>query len=544
MAVTGRAIAFGPVENLKHHKAIREDLLANRPDPDVLNELAELFLPERLYVLFAETGGGLKIRNLLDRKLNVFLPLRDVISAAFSPNGSVVATIHEAQSGLYRLTLWDLPSGKMRTRFRAMEPAEILFSPTGRDLLAVGMDARIVPVGGTPTSVVLRPTNAWLDPTLDQVKALTFSPNGTKLAIVHRDDMIRIWEPGRHPRQLHEMDGRFSLGSAEEIQFSPNGDRFILRNDDTIALWNTANQKELKRVELKDALDRILMVKFTPDGSRILRVSQRAGIAVLEPETLEVIQHSPADEEIWAATLSPDGKLIATGNEKRLRILTTSDGERLYSMDVADDPITAMAFSPDSKSLGVATYKGMVRLHRIDSLNIVWERRHHKQYSYHLEFLAGGQTMATAGKDGTAGIWSTKNGSVISRFQHNSAVRQLTISADERYLGFGTDDGTVSIVDLNGLRETSSLRLDGPITSLEFSPGGDMLAAAGPDESVHLVRFDPKDLIDIGCEHVTRNMTCEDWERFLAGETYQPICPALEVPDCEGQETKHSGKTR
>ena len=40
-----------------------------------------------------------------------------------------------------------------------------------------------------------------------------------------------------------------------------------------------------------------------------------------------------------------------------------------------------------------------------------------------------------------------------------------------------------------------------------------------------------EELAEIGCQRVYRNMTREEWKRYLPGEPYRATCPNRPVPE-------------
>ena len=64
------------------------------------------------------------------------------------------------------------------------------------------------------------------------------------------------------------------------------------------------------------------------------------------------------------------------------------------------------------------------------------------------------------------------------------------------------------------------------IVKVGFSPNGRWLASENGNDTVTLWPT-LNQLVEIGCQAVRRNLTLAEWNQFVPGETYQPICPNL-----------------
>ncbi len=64
------------------------------------------------------------------------------------------------------------------------------------------------------------------------------------------------------------------------------------------------------------------------------------------------------------------------------------------------------------------------------------------------------------------------------------------------------------------------------VSSVAFLPDGGTLASGSADQTIRLWVF-LEELVDIGCQKVRRNLSWEEWQRYLPGEPYRQTCPNL-----------------
>ncbi|MGD1905145.1 MAG: AAA-like domain-containing protein, partial [Leptolyngbyaceae cyanobacterium] len=103
-----------------------------------------------------------------------------------------------------------------------------------------------------------------------------------------------------------------------------------------------------------------------------------------------------------------------------------------------------------------------------------------------VSFSPNGQTIASAGDDGTVRLWG-RQGKELQIFEgHEDAVLSVSFSPDGHILASASGDGTIKLWDLQG-RELRTI--EGRtfwVWSVSFSPDGQTLASAGEDGAIRL----------------------------------------------------------
>lgn len=343
-------------------------------------------------------------------RLSLEVPAGSVIAVACSPDGRLVATgtggPYSAGRGGPNVELWDRETGQRRLTLRGTEHRiwSLTFSPDGTKL-AVGGENPQLEVREADTGQVL-----WAkhEPRLPKPMSVAFSPDGRSLAVgfgVYSGD-------GVHPAKIYEVaTGRETdtfpgpKGGVNDLAFHLDGRRLAVAGWKVVEVWDVRAHRKIH--ELRGHTNWVYGVAFSPDGKWLATGGGDGPIKLWDADTgVERLTISGHEGAVLDLAFSPDGQsLVSTGTDRSVRLWEVSTGRRIGVFHGHTDFVPAVAFSPDGRELASGGNDGTLKL---------WDRR--TSLPVVIEGLG----------PGSVGLWYRRDGRriVISTSTQDQVVRK------------------------------------------------------------------------------------------------------------------------
>jgi WD40 repeat protein len=199
-----------------------------------------------------------------------------VTSVGFSPDQGHLATGSTDRT----VGIWDTATGQLLHKLtgHADEVTQVAYTPDGKYLLSCSRDRTIRMIDRNTQEVC-----AILDKLPEAVLTMAISPRGRSLACVCGKQIL-LWDLRLGPQALMSSSPRLVLkGHANDVidlSFSPDESRLATTSVDwTIRLWDTETGNSV--LTMSDFGESVLSVGFSPDG-RLLAGGQNENIRLWE----------------------------------------------------------------------------------------------------------------------------------------------------------------------------------------------------------------------------------------------------------------------
>ncbi|MBN2116866.1 MAG: WD40 repeat domain-containing protein [Anaerolineales bacterium] len=230
---------------------------------------------------------------------------------------------------------------------------------------------------------------------------------------------------------------------------------------------------------------------YAPDGN-LIAVSTSIGVYRYDPRTFAELPPIETGAWVWSLAFSPEGRLIAAGEEDGgLRLWAAEDGTLVRALEGHAGRVEHLAFSPDGRLLASAAYEiesheGRVRVWRVEDGTLQAEFREENWGSptrvTALTFSPGGDLLVVGTETRTFSIRDSADGRLIRSIEgHSDDVTSLAFSPDGRVLATASVDRTVQFWLVSEWKRIDKIVTTGPgwVADLGYSPDGKVLAGNG-----------------------------------------------------------------
>ncbi|MCK9461696.1 MAG: protein kinase [Proteobacteria bacterium] len=303
-------------------------------------------------VAAASEDGTVRIWRVVEPPPVLFVPGQGYLwSALFSPSGAEIAT--SGADGAVRL--WNAKTGRLVRTLEGFRDlvAQIAFTPDGKGLVAGGYDGMIrifdtttgasTPIAGHEgfvRTVDVHPNGArfasggndgavriWSLPDGAPVRSIAahdgavrrvrFSPDGERLATVGGDGWLRVHDPA-----TGALVSSFEVGGhpVTGVDFSPDGERLaVCAFDGSLLLFDDASKLARPRRLTRGAAG-LYLVRFSPDGTRVVVSGDDSVVAVWSVEKGKLEFVFASTQSAVAVDFAPMGDAIVFGDSDRARV--------------------------------------------------------------------------------------------------------------------------------------------------------------------------------------------------------------------------------
>ena len=368
-----------------------------------------------------------------------------------------------------------------------------------------------------------------------------FRPEGTVIALAIGPDGRYVAAAGEKSIQLYDAAAGKRVedigvdDSVNHVAFGGGGQHLLVETGRRVLAFQDVAGREIPFPEASD----IRPIALSPNA-RYLAVAYGRSYGIANCRVMDVATgKETATLEIPSAlaslAVSSDGKYVAAVPSIRAAVPIIDTATHLQRPDsLVYGQYSSFAFSTDGMSLAVAREATRSGKHESE---IMIGRRMDPSFVRpivpevlvsSLAFSPEGDYVAAAGGNSIV-VYHTESHRELARIHSASDVRTVALTAGARYVA--ASGSRFNIYDVATGAEIISLPMQSSseIAMALTADGNHVLVASPRSDAIFVGRYPSQvqTMIDETCERLDRNMTSEEWSRYMAPEPYRKTCSNL-----------------
>lgn len=273
----------------------------------------------------------------------------------------------------------------------------------------------------------------------DEVRSLSWSPDGKKLASGSLDTTVRVWNVAAQQTILIYPGHRQGV---EAVAWSQNAGLIASGGrDDLVRIWDSTTGEN--QIITPGLGSEVSSLAWTVDGASVLVGTLGSGLRDITVVDASVAPIGPKTLDVDTIALSPNGQLLATGLKSGLVTISSVADKRLPPLFNLQRSVLGLAWSPDSQALAIGGNEQKVEILDIATKKVVKSKTTSSGVNGLAWATDNTNRLAIAQVDGTVGIWDIPNDTLISGTGHQGPV--IAVAWGNKALASGSADKTVIV---------------------------------------------------------------------------------------------------
>jgi WD40 repeat protein len=268
----------------------------------------------------------------------------DAMHTSRAPENQLLTSRHASPSvdtGVEELASFEIKLEPLPEHNSAPVVTALAASHDGRFIAAAGDDHAIRII-----DVVSGKTFSTLSGHTDWIQSLVFSRDSQNLYSAGNDGRVLKWDH-RYPVS-YELIMQVDFAIRAITLSTERRLLAICGFSDTVLLWDLGSQQLRHRFDCESQDQRC--VRFSPDGSRLLRGGRLGEICVWDTQTgLELAHYRAHQRRVFTAAFSADGSQVTSvGEDRRLVRVDIATGQPTFEAEVARGKLMSMCLINDT----------------------------------------------------------------------------------------------------------------------------------------------------------------------------------------------------
>ena len=317
---------------------------------------------------------------------------------------------------------------------------------------------------------------------------------------------------------------RLGNGRAYNVEYSGDGMRLAVASSIGVWIYDANTLRPLSLLTKHKAP--VVRLAFSPDGRILISVDSPGTMHLWDTQTGEYKRVQRLAIPIISMAISPDGKTLVTadiGQKIRfwdmqmgaeIQLFDRTRGDILHIYDVQKGSIYSLAFSPDGLLLATGNENSDIDLWDAETGRHKLKLEGHDHLVCSVNFSPDGKTVVSGSWDGTICLWDAVSGKQINVFESENkyVFEKVVFSPDGSLIACAGNIGQVYLLDGNtAAHKKTLLGHTQRVNDIAFSPDMCTLASSSSlDGSVRIWEVATGENIRTISNHFGEN-TCFTW---------------------------------
>jgi len=388
----------------------------------------------------------------------------------------------------HNVTVWDVATGRKIFRFKNDLTKHCLtavsFSPDGSRVAAGFHDgaARIWDIRSSKQICSFISHR-------EVVRDLCFSFDGQKIATASSDGTAIVWD-SLTGAKLSSFNGHEK--SLESVRFSVDAKHLVTGSEDcTARVWDTHCRLEIFRATGHN--DLVRDARFSPNGKQFVTISEDKTAVVWDATNgRRISQFRGHKNSVIEALFSPDGKkCVTTSFDQTARVWDVLTGRETSKIKKLNGPNCRVAYTPEGRAL-VCDYEGdAVQVWDVEDSVRIFCFNIEKESVRDIYFSSDGQLLATSFGSDTVRVWRLDTGVEVVHLKGHT----MAFSPTGHQLVIASHDNTarVRVWDIEHGNVISMLKVnqehegyEGRINSVSFGLDGSRVMTTSGNKTISI----------------------------------------------------------
>ena len=294
-------------------------------------------------------------------------------------------------------------------------------------------------------------------------------------------------EPDRTQLRTPKIAAAKGLKPITATAWSPDGQWIAVGRFGEIEILKAADKTS--STKLGNIAGKVNALEFSQDGKWLVAATGITGLhgtaVVYSTADGKILKEFAGHRDtLYAATLTRDGKILATGSyDKQIILWDTATGTQLRTLKGHNDAVYDLAFHPDGSILASASGDQTIKLWQVSTGVRLDTLSQPLKEQLTVAFSPDGKLVAAGGVDNRIRVWKLVsrekpeiNPLLVARFAHDAPLVQMAFTADGKTLVTTAEDRTVKLWDAATFESRAALEAQPDVASaLALSPNSQEL---------------------------------------------------------------------